>query len=534
VSFSGSNRHFSLWEYSGYEPYRVFYDHFIGDHNCIHVIVYSLERAEAECLDQVTYWLEFLRARIPPRDNEIFYKGKCSNAIKCLFIGTHADVDKTCSKNDEGKYTSDKANKIFAKICELYQHEFDLYNNHFVLDARAAWVTEIKNLVNALNYLKDLVCEYLPHSTMFLSRTLHNIEQLRRTSQQPIIGWKRFVDLIREKVNPLASDEHFREVIQQLQLQGEVVYLEGNLDEHLVCISPTWLCHTILGTLFCHERFNKKHLDGVYSDEDIHLIFADVATDMTQLKRILVALDLCCERSGALDFPALNLIIADDATRERPGQREPVVYYGVQIGCTSPVPTLMACMFPRLQVRLQSLTNYAPIDLNNNNNNGGSPIGQFDAIDLQKPVAVGIRFYDIDLRQWRYGSTLRRLNPSGIECLLSLDPDGRHIEIKASGPQSQREQLFSFVMDVHSFVEQTLMESLPGLNLEMHFISPSDSTITYAPKQVFQCYLEKQTCLRSSTDCIEKYLDVVCCGSEQVDKSLIYGKRKPHNCSGLI
>jgi death-associated protein kinase len=154
TSFSGSNnRHFSIWEYSGYEPYQIVYDHFIGDHNCIHVIVYDLEKSEDECLNQVVYWLEFLLSRIPPKD-EIFYKGKCSNAIKCVFIGTHADTDKTCTRNDDGKYTSEKANKIFRTICDTYQHDIDIYNNHFVLDARQGWVPDIKNLINAFNYLK--------------------------------------------------------------------------------------------------------------------------------------------------------------------------------------------------------------------------------------------------------------------------------------------------------------------------------------------------------------------------------------------
>ena len=63
--FSGSGQ-FSVWDFSGYEPYFVFYDHFLGDTNCIHVIVFSLLDSPDEQAAQVVFWLNFLRARILP------------------------------------------------------------------------------------------------------------------------------------------------------------------------------------------------------------------------------------------------------------------------------------------------------------------------------------------------------------------------------------------------------------------------------------------------------------------------------------
>jgi death-associated protein kinase len=204
AQLTGGN-HYSIWEFSGYEPYQVFYDHFIGDHKCIHVIVYSLKKSELECIDEITYWLEFLRARIAPKE-QIFHKGKCSNALKILLVGTHADIDKQCFKNEEGEYTSEKANLIFKQIFDMYQHEFDLCSKHFILDARVAWVSEIKLLIQYFNQLKESICDRLPRCTMFLSRTLHNVQNLRKTcTTYPIVEWRIFIDLIREKVNPLGN-----------------------------------------------------------------------------------------------------------------------------------------------------------------------------------------------------------------------------------------------------------------------------------------------------------------------------------------
>jgi hypothetical protein len=62
-TFNGSNN-FSIWEFSGYEPYKVFYDNFIGDLNSIHVIVYDLNKKIDNCFEECVYWLEYLRSRL--------------------------------------------------------------------------------------------------------------------------------------------------------------------------------------------------------------------------------------------------------------------------------------------------------------------------------------------------------------------------------------------------------------------------------------------------------------------------------------
>ena len=43
----------------------MMYDHFIGDPNCIHIVVFSLMEPPNVQLDQVMFWLHFIKARIP-------------------------------------------------------------------------------------------------------------------------------------------------------------------------------------------------------------------------------------------------------------------------------------------------------------------------------------------------------------------------------------------------------------------------------------------------------------------------------------
>ena len=42
------------------------YDHFIGNTNCIHTVVFNVEDKPEVQLAQVRYWLHFLQSRVPP------------------------------------------------------------------------------------------------------------------------------------------------------------------------------------------------------------------------------------------------------------------------------------------------------------------------------------------------------------------------------------------------------------------------------------------------------------------------------------
>lgn len=64
----------SVWEFSGQKPYFVVYDHFIGNTNCIHGILFNLNDPYDVQLQQVLFWLNFLQVRIPvqePLGNDI-------------------------------------------------------------------------------------------------------------------------------------------------------------------------------------------------------------------------------------------------------------------------------------------------------------------------------------------------------------------------------------------------------------------------------------------------------------------------------
>jgi hypothetical protein len=84
--------------------------------------------------------------------------------------------------------------------------------------------------------LNDVSLQGLARSTRFLDLVQCWLSDWRKShssarssssasssaGQQPVLPWQHFVENVRDAVNPLAADEHLREVIQQLQLMGEV------------------------------------------------------------------------------------------------------------------------------------------------------------------------------------------------------------------------------------------------------------------------------------------------------------------------
>ena len=141
-----------------------------------------------------------------------------------ILIGTHADLVPDCTKTDDGDYVCERIHLLLASIRSRYMEDFDFHEKIFLLDARAAWTPSIKNLITCFNVYKERICQKLKTTTVFLDRCTYHIQQQWRKTHAhfPVMSWSRFLECVRQEINPLASDEHMRELIQQLQLMGEV------------------------------------------------------------------------------------------------------------------------------------------------------------------------------------------------------------------------------------------------------------------------------------------------------------------------
>lgn len=79
---------FSVWEFSGNPVYFCCYDYFAAnDPTSIHVIVFSLEEPYEIQLNQVIFWLSFLKSLVPVEE-PIGEQGPFSFASAVLLLGS--------------------------------------------------------------------------------------------------------------------------------------------------------------------------------------------------------------------------------------------------------------------------------------------------------------------------------------------------------------------------------------------------------------------------------------------------------------
>jgi death-associated protein kinase len=115
--------------------------------------------------------------------------------------------------------------------------------------------------------------------------------------QFPVIPWNTFIEHVRVSINPLAADDHMKEVIQQLQLMGEVIYVKGESCVDVIVLDPKWLCGSISGLLLSPDFIKKSTPAGCFSTEELRS-----ATNWEAAEAILPVLEslgLCAKVSSS-------------------------------------------------------------------------------------------------------------------------------------------------------------------------------------------------------------------------------------------
>ncbi|XP_076443488.1 death-associated protein kinase dapk-1-like isoform X2 [Babylonia areolata] len=482
---------FSIWDFSGYEPYYMLYDHFLGDTHCLHLVTFSLQDASDEQLAQVIFWLNFLKARVPPA-LPIGHCGQLPNTPRVLLVATHADKA-GCSRNSRGEYVSVEASTLHLKMQQMFRHDINLVDRVFIVDAQMATSADMKALKQTLGAEKRDIVNALPKSNGLLEATLLQLPTWRKeSSAYPVLTWPDFTETIRSKVNPLASNDHMKLLVEQLQLMGEVVYLESESGPDLVVLSPRWLCVDVIGAFMSHDKISQARITGCFSVHEFQLMYPE--TDASNLLQVFEALEVCtqCEVDGEVEFefPCLNFIETLSGLWQKDDERySDAVYGGVRLHTSFQSGAQLKYLFPRIQVFLRR-----------------NMLGESEE-------------QEVDLYQWHHGS---KYCWGQLEGLIDMDHNQQFLEVKVRGPPDSRYALFFFLEDFVNVVEQVVENVCPGLCTERYTLSPSQLqqhgkiVRSYSPTELLRMQLENRSSVVLSGTTTENFLDIACMGSEEV------------------
>ncbi|XP_050050715.1 death-associated protein kinase 1-like isoform X1 [Dermacentor andersoni] len=498
----------SIWEFSGHEPYLMLYDHFVGNAHCLHLVVFSLAEPVHTQIRQVSFWLAYLQARAPPVE-PLGMGGKSASPLRVALVATHADVcasninrNQNCDALQQQNNAEADAKIILAAARERFQHVFDLHETVFVVDAHVVGSQSMKSLKQYLSNNRAKIVQNLPKSTGFLESMVGHLPNWRKSSPSfPVLTWRQFMDMVHIQVNPLAGEEHMRELIHQLQLMGEVLYTKSETEDTVV-LNPKWLCSSVIGELLSQEHLEKARVTGCYTVEDFQFAFPD--TDAIDLLQVLENLKMCtkCDNDGDVEyeFPCYNLVETLEGLWDPSDPRYTQgVYCGVHVLPFDDFPHILAIIFTRIQVQLRRAS--------------------MEHADS-----------DSDLYQWLRGS---KFCSGALEGMLTLVDNDSALEVKVRGPRGSSSSCFYFLEDLLMVVDDVLGEVCPGAQFERHLLSAADlrhhapTPARYPARLVMRAMLNDgglhAQVLHPQTGMPESACDLLCCRDVASVASLVCG-----------
>ena len=280
----------------------------------------------------------------------------------------------------------------------------------------------------------------------------------------------------------------------------QIVYLESEFVQDLVVFDPKWLCCDVIGHLVSHDKIVQTRVTGCFSVDEFQLIYPD--TDAVDLLQVLEALELCtpCDNDGDVEyeFPCLNFVETLNGLWQRDTKRySDGVYGGVRLHTSFQTGAQLKYLFPRIQVYLRR--NIAQ---------------ESDDAD------------DSDLYQWHHGT---KYCCGDLEGIVDMDRHEQYLEVKVRGTDDTRKQLFYFLEDLVSVVEQVVDNVCPGLSTERYSLSPSQLRDhgkiirSYSPTEILRMQLDERQWVVLCGDQREAFLDIVCMGCHDILNSITLG-----------
>ena len=378
VYISGGVGDLSIWEFSGNPVYYQLYDHFLADEvhfssTSLNAVVFRLSDPPELQLSSITFWLAFIASRqaiVEP----LLYGGRSSSSLRVILVATHADL---ASREMSEPEMEVHLKWLFEAVNRRFWTTFSIHPTIFMMDATVAGSAGMKALKAHLSAAKASVLgsPELPRTTRFLDSALTFLNLYRKASVNfPVLSARLFKEMIRSQINPLASEGHFRELLQQLVILGEVVYLKASTlssssedvilsacdksstvggisssvssnstsaafsDDDQLVLCPRWLTCEVIGTLlpmkcnpssYLHssqlnlglsttmtaayqQQSNSSRINGILSIDEFQELYTEV--DALDLLQLLESLQLCTQndRSGDIEYEFPCFILSGD------------------------------------------------------------------------------------------------------------------------------------------------------------------------------------------------------------------------------
>ncbi|XP_041956857.1 death-associated protein kinase 1 [Alosa sapidissima] len=492
---------FSVWEFSGNPVYYCSYDYFAAnDSTAVHLVLFSLEEPYETQLNQVTFWLSFLKALTLPEDN-IAFGGRIKNPLQVVLVASHADIV-NLPRAFGGEFAYDKERSLLKEVRNRFGNDLQIADKLFIMDAGASNSKDMKLLRNLILELRNSIISACGPITLLSEKILAVLPTWRKLNgPNQLMSWQQFVLDVQEQINPLVSEEDLREIAQQLHSMGEINIMQSETVQDVVLLDPRWLCSTVLGRILSLETPKAiHHYRGRYRLEELQDLVAE-GDDADELLQVLDAMDVCARdlsTPGMVDVPALIRTSGlqrswteeeEDDDDVEGGQSDALIYGGVRIVPAEHLAPFPCGLFHKLQVNLcrWSRQQQQRPDGEAEGVEGEGEAGSFNICD--------------DVRLWTNGA---KVSLEYVEAMVLLVNHGQGIEVQIRGRDSERARCCALLDTICSITEGLLATTLPGLLTVKYYLSPQQlrehlgPVMIYQPKDFYRAQAQRESWLTNT------------------------------------
>ena len=434
-----------LWDFAGQVDYHVSHNLFMYPEAAVFLVLVDVRLSREERLKQCTYWLRYICTQCPPNERP-----------SVLVLGTHVDKAEVID--------NDSMALMFYELHEMFSSSVKFVTDAVIMiDTREHKSTSMLQLQSLLDQTRmAMVASGQAITPLACKVIIDTVESARQHNNElRLLSMAEFVALCKPAIlssfstNKLdTSDTYITETIQlailHLHRIGSLFHDPSSPLKDLVIVDLAWLCHNVLGWVFCPDNMVRENDQLTPLARGRWLAFNKVAklgpvplsaiplapADVTQQCDALEALEhfkLCCklEQCGQVQYVFPSLL---GPMRPDMWKTEAVYDYhvGVELRCVKLTTSIPVGIFTQLQATLFNAM-------------GGT---------------VNI---------WQDGIIY---SPNGdAQACVTLENDFT-IRIHARGPMMNTTAVLTCLHEIVTFISD-LMASAPGLSFAVHFLSPA-------------------------------------------------------------
>ena len=340
----------SFWDFAGQGDYVIHHDLFMSHEASVFFIIIDVRQSEVDRHRHSTYWLQYIVTQCP-------HGAKPS----VLLLASHVDEVVSTAGGNAGTLSLSllslfsNLSAVFGAAVRFIREEITEINCR---DRQSSALSEVKQAISEAR--RTYREQTGSHAPVICKQMIGILNHLRETNRTRFLSWSQF----EESMSVISTDASLLKLaIKYLHNIGDVFYRDRGPLSDIIIVDLPWLCHEVLGWLFCpmdmltaHNmvrmiRFRILSEAGPVPHNDIPVKNMFENTSIRTLD-VLQSFELClgCEidKDTSYIFPTL--------LRNKPSTElwTPNAFFDIHVGvkftCSSATTMIPPGFFPRLQI----------------------------------------------------------------------------------------------------------------------------------------------------------------------------------------